>query len=278
MWCSLRSAELQVWPAITGSPLKRLLAALGLPVVLVLGRPDPLRAEAWKSCWFNDQPMGCRDQHHSDGGVTIRWRDGLAMTYRLVRAGFPRSSLQDSLGGLWEREVLVQGNAVLTHSNNGNRIMVPLRAEAEVGCPAAVRAQVDGLYRWHVAQQERAGAITIASQRERFTPQLFALLQRAYALTPNDGRFIDFDPFSGTQVNTVAARLEDCRQEQPARLWAQVAVQAGLRGRTAEPPQQLRFVFQHLPTEGWRIADIVYLHAPSFRLSTYLRNLVEEQR
>ena len=49
------------------------------------------------------------------------------MTYRLVKEGFPVSTLRDSLGGIWEREVLVQGNAVVTNPANGNRIFVPLR-------------------------------------------------------------------------------------------------------------------------------------------------------
>jgi hypothetical protein len=35
--------------------------------------------------------------------------------------------LRDSLGGTWEREVLIQGNAVFTNPANGNRIFVPLR-------------------------------------------------------------------------------------------------------------------------------------------------------
>lgn len=97
--------------------------ALSSPAALVA----PARADGWKACWFNEQPIGCRDQHHADGRLTILWRDGVSMTYRLLRKGFPRSQLRDALGGLWEREVLVQGNAVLTHTGNGNRIVVPLR-------------------------------------------------------------------------------------------------------------------------------------------------------
>ena len=45
----------------------------------------------------------------------------------------------------------------------------------------------------------------------------------------------------------------------------------------SDAPQQLRFVFQHLPKEGWRIADIVYPGEPSFRLSTYLEQLLAPQ-
>jgi hypothetical protein len=244
-------------------------------LALMAGMPTQVIAQPWKSCWFNDQPMGCRDHHHTDGSLTIEWSDGLAMTYMLVHENAPRSTLRDSLGGLWHREVLAQGNAVFTHAQNGNRIMVPLRVDEGLGCPAAVRAQVDELYRWQLARQEQSGVMSIASQRERFTPQLFSLLERAYALTPADGRFVDFDPFSGTQVNTFGAALRDCRFDQQGVLTLRVAVQAGLRGRTAEPAQQLLYRFQHTPAEGWRIADIDYLQEPSFRLSTVLKELLE---
>lgn len=252
-------------------------ASLGAWIALFVSAPAQAIAEPWKTCSFNDQPMGCRDRHHANGSLTIEWSDGLAMTYTLVRDGVPRSTLRDSLGGLWQREVLVQGNAVLTHAHNGNRIMVPLRADEALECPAAVRAQVDQLYRWQLARQEQSGPVAMASQRERFTPQLFSLLERAYALTPADGRFVDFDPFSGTQVNTLGATLQGCRPDHQGRLMARVLVQAGLRGRTEEPQQQLDVVFRSTSNEGWRIADIVYIREPSFRLSTYLRDLLEER-
>ena len=249
--------------------------SLGALFALFVNAPAQLMAEPWKTCWFNDQPMGCRDQHHVDGSVTIHWWDGLAMTYSPVQESFPRSTLRDPLGGLWQREVLAQGNAVFTHAQNGNRIMVPVRVDEGLGCPAAVRAQVDQLYRWQLARQAQSGPMSIASQRERFTPQLFALLERAYALTPADGRFVDFDPFSGTQVNTFGATLRECRFNQQGVLTLRVAVQAGLRGSTAEPAQQLLYRLQHTPGQGWRIADIDYLQEPSFRLSTYLKELLK---
>jgi hypothetical protein len=84
-------------------------------------------AAPWKDCSFNNRPIPCRDSHFADGSVRIVWQDGPAMTYRLVRAGFPVSLLRDSLGGRWEREILPQGNAVFVNRANGNRIVVPLR-------------------------------------------------------------------------------------------------------------------------------------------------------
>ncbi|MFQ6540055.1 MULTISPECIES: hypothetical protein [Aphanothece] len=99
-----------------------------MAALLIGGAPS--RAEPWKDCAYNDRPIPCRDSHSSDGTVQIVWKDGTAMTYRLIQEGFPFSTLRDSLGGLWEREIYVQGNAVFTNKANGNRIFVPLRPES----------------------------------------------------------------------------------------------------------------------------------------------------
>ena len=137
------SGQRQRWPGAL-LPIQcrrgrdRSAAALagGLAAAALLGlqlHPEPLNpaaaapARVWKACAFNDRPLPCMDEHGPDGTVRIRWRDGKAMTYRLIRQGFPISILIDSLGGRWEREILPQGNAVFLNPANGNRILVPLR-------------------------------------------------------------------------------------------------------------------------------------------------------
>jgi len=97
--------------------LAGLLAPL-LPVLLAVTCQQISAAAAavaagWKSCSFNAWTIGCRDSHSPDGTVWILWQYGKAMTYRLVKQGFPFSTLRDTLGGLWQRELLIQGNAVL---------------------------------------------------------------------------------------------------------------------------------------------------------------------
>jgi hypothetical protein len=96
-------------------------------LLALLGHATASHADAWKTCSYNERPIPCRDSHSPDGTVLITWKDGQAMTYRLVTEGFPFSTLRDSLGGIWQREILVQGNAVFTNPANGNRIVVPLR-------------------------------------------------------------------------------------------------------------------------------------------------------
>lgn len=154
-------------------------------------------------------------------------------------------------------------------------VLAPLQAAPLVDCPPPLREQIDGLYRWQLQRQEQPGSVVIATQRQRFTPQLYRLLERADALTPADGRFVDFDLFSGTQVSTFSAAVLGCEPAKAEAVVALVAVQAGLPGRTAEPPQQLRYVLSPDGAAGWRIADIIYASEPPFRLSTFLKNLLE---
>ncbi|MFN4867887.1 MAG: hypothetical protein ACK5GZ_16410 [Cyanobium sp.] len=108
-----------------GTAKRAVASAMGL--VVLLANAAVGRSETWKSCSFNDSSIPCRDSHSPDGTVRITWQDGQAMTYRLVQDGFPISTLRDSLGGIWQREILIQGNAVFTNPANGNRIVVPLR-------------------------------------------------------------------------------------------------------------------------------------------------------
>ena len=87
-----------------------------------------LARDAWKDCAYNGETIGCRDEQLAHG-LRIIWKDGLRMTYRerpARRRGDP-VYLEDRYGGLWRRELLVQGNTVLTNLRSGNRILVPLR-------------------------------------------------------------------------------------------------------------------------------------------------------
>ncbi len=157
------------------------------------------------------------------------------------------------------------------------QLMPLLLAAAIAPCPAPVKAQLDGLYRWHVAGQDLRGPIELKSQQSRFTDGLYQKLQRAFALDPASGRFVDFDLFSGTQVSTFGAKLLGCTVLPGGGLEARVAVQAGLRKRPLEAPQQLRYQLVPGPAGTWMIADIVYSDPAGFRLSGYLAELLAPQ-
>lgn len=129
------------WPANT--PSRFAIPCLAIALALLVSTPaaaqpparpgqeqpaPQLARDGWKDCAYNDRPIGCVDRQLDDG-VHILWQDGLRMTYREQpprRPGGP-VVLRDSLGGLWRREVLAQGNTVLTNLRTGNRIFVPLR-------------------------------------------------------------------------------------------------------------------------------------------------------
>ena len=104
------------------------LAAPNPPRTAPQSAPAQVARDGWKDCSFNDVTIGCVDQPLPDG-IRLVWKDGLRMTYRLVhpaQAGAP-AELRDQLGGIWRRQILAQGNTVLTNGANGARIVVPLR-------------------------------------------------------------------------------------------------------------------------------------------------------
>jgi hypothetical protein len=84
--------------------------------------------DGWKDCAFNGVTIGCVDRQLADG-ISLLWKDGLKMTYRQLQPGQKDGppKLRDQLGGIWRRQLLGQGNTVLTNEANGARIFVPLR-------------------------------------------------------------------------------------------------------------------------------------------------------
>jgi len=69
---------------------------------------------------------------------------------------------------------------------------------------------IDGLYRWVETWERANDALHLTSQAHRFTPALSWQIQRALALTPADGRFVDINIFNGTQVSTFGPRVLGC--------------------------------------------------------------------
>ena len=101
-----------------------------------------------------------------------------------------------------------------------------------LACPDEVRQQLDGLYEWQVQRMDQPNntSTSLSSQSERFSPRLFSLLTQARQLTPSkDGRYLDFDVFSNTQVRTFSAVITGCSAAQKNSILAAVEVQAGLR-------------------------------------------------
>ena len=146
-----------------------------------------------------------------------------------------------------------------------------------LACPTGAIQQLDELYRWQVQRMDQtdATAATLSSQRDRFTPGLFSLLMEARQLTPTrDGRFLDFDVFSNTQVRTFGAVVTGCSAAQKNILHAGVEVHVGLRNRASETPRRLEYELKRDSTGQWRIDDITYRNEPVFQLKPFLETLV----
>ena len=84
--------------------------------------------DMWKDCLYNKKVIRCRDEQ-TENVLRIIWVDGVRT--RLERRPPARAGLPiywgDRYGGLWRREVLIQGNTQLTNLGTGNRILIPLR-------------------------------------------------------------------------------------------------------------------------------------------------------
>ena len=149
---------------------------------------------------------------------------------------------------------------------------------ADAACPQGVIDQLDGLYRWQVQRMDsnEDPVKALSSQRQRFTPSLFELLLQARQLTPvRDGRYLDFDVFSNTQVATYGARVTGCTAVKANSIKAEVAVDVGLRGRSSGSPQRLLYELNNNGEGSWRINNITYLDGEVFELRPFLQKLIQ---
>ena len=84
--------------------------------------------DSWKDCLYNDRVIPCRDQQWPDL-LRIHWKDGVRSRFQRKTAAGPGqpSDWVDRHGGLWRRELLPQGNTLLTQRTTGARLLIPLR-------------------------------------------------------------------------------------------------------------------------------------------------------
>ena len=144
-------------------------------------------------------------------------------------------------------------------------------------CPAGVVNQLDGFYRWEVKRMEkRVDQIkSLSTQRQRFTPSLFGLLLQAYKLRPtSDGRFLEVDVFSATQVRTFGATVIGCSAQKSRSIQAEVRVDVGLRDKPSGIPRGLLYEMNKGSKGSWRINNIFYLDDGRVPLRTNLEDLL----
>ena len=137
-------------------------------------------------------------------------------------------------------------------------------------CSQAIETPITQLYRWQIARQGTPGRPELGSIQDLLSPTLYQDLTAAYQLNPGEGRgYLDFDPFSGTQVYTHNVLVVGCSGDS-----ADVAVFTGLKGRLSETPQRLSLQMQKRADGTWVVGDITY---PSgVQLSSVLSGLLKQ--
>jgi len=132
----------------------------------------------------------------------------------------------------------------------------------------APQTVVTQFYQWYVKDQDRLRE-RISQQRDSFDPALYQQLTQAFQKQPSDGQFLDFDPFSGTQVSSYKATVRNVQKTSNTKADVNIDVYAGLRSPGKPVPIRVVVVQQN---DRWRINNLVYKE-PEFDLLTQLKTI-----
>lgn len=166
-------------------------------------------------------------------------------------------------------------------------ILVP---ETSATCPPQVNTQLNSLYDWHIQRNLKSyedpdidrepREELILSQQDRFTPSLFQLLYQGLKRKQGPDGWIDFDVFSNSQVNTVAAKVVGCSDVERNKILAAVDVSVSLHPeRSPGPPSRLLYEMKKDKAGSWLINNITYLTNDDltplrgFQLKSFLQEL-----
>lgn len=135
-----------------------------------------------------------------------------------------------------------------------------LTAAALAATPEAVAGQ---LYAW-LQKADTKVSQRLPEVQQYFTPELYSQLTKAYNADPNTGNFLDFDPWSNTQMGAEKYTVGKARLVGGlAKVPITVSV---LGGGTQKYTCVLR------PAgDSWQVANLVY--APDFNLLTILKEI-----
>jgi len=117
---------------------------------------------------------------------------------------------------------------------------------------------VTQFYQWLIQHPDHSRE-RLEQQQQSLTPALYKELRAAFRKQPQDGAWLDFDPFSYTQVSTLGMRVRHVRPSatDPRQTEVDIDVIAGLRGRqgTAVPIK----VILKQTGDRWQIDNLVYM-------------------
>ncbi|MBI3927877.1 MAG: DUF3828 domain-containing protein [Armatimonadetes bacterium] len=148
---------------------------------------------------------------------------------------------------------------------------LPARADD----PAAVaRAFYDSYTKASNAERFDRVAFT-RSQEARLEPDLYATLLNIMAKGPEDGVWLDFDPYANAQMNVATLSLGPATVKDGL---ASVWMSASYRSPGPERPA-VKLVLRPGGPEGWRIANFLYPGddgLPSWDLRSWLKKQLEK--
>lgn len=118
---------------------------------------------------------------------------------------------------------------------------------------------VTQFYEWWVQNQDQ-GRQRLSQQRAAFTSELYQQLMQAFRKQPRDGTWLDFDPFSFTQVRTQGVKVRSVRRSpnNPRVAEVDIEVMAGLRGRSGTTVPMKGLLRQG--GDRWQIDNLIYLN------------------
>jgi Protein of unknown function (DUF3828) len=154
-----------------------------------------------------------------------------------------------------------------------------LRLAAVIGCaivaiatlhPTSLSAQtaspqtvVNQFYQWFLTTESIQE--NFVQQQAAFTPELYDQLVTAWQKRPRaDTKFVDFDVFSGTQVDMAKATVRSTIQTTPNSN-AEVdidlfegRIRNGTRVQVSNTPIPIKVILEKKDSEPWRIRNIIY--------------------
>jgi len=120
----------------------------------------------------------------------------------------------------------------------------------------APQVVVSQFYQWYVQNQDHARE-RIAQQRAAFDPAFYQQLVQAFQKGPEDGAWLDVDPFSGTQVGTYRIAVKSIAKKDDFTAEVNIDVYAGL-GPTRVEAVPIKVLLSN-QNNTWQIQNIIYV-------------------
>ncbi|MCS6812309.1 MAG: YbjP/YqhG family protein, partial [Cyanobacteria bacterium] len=127
--------------------------------------------------------------------------------------------------------------------------------QATVSAVDSPQTVVQQFYQWYLQNQSRARE-RINQQRSAFTPQFYQQLTQAFQKQPGDGKWLDFDPFSNTQVSAYRFVVKSVRLSPQNNRSAEVNIEVYADLRPPGRPVPIKVLVDRTG-DRWQIRNLV---------------------